>query len=178
MGQPVAAVYAPPGWAGAIGRDQAGLDIAPPLAVPNGVRNGHMLGIGEHRCFGEDRLKILVQPRAAVIPAVMIGQCDEIHRSSPLLLGHFCEILCGAEKGRCSGSIIDGSFEVAIRMGDHDDILIRHSLELSDNDVLFEVRVLLDVPAHTRLEADAIGRCIEFLDGGPILVSDGIGWES
>src|SRR5207302_9170242 len=95
MGQTIAAIYAPPGWARAVGLHQSGLDVAAPGTIPNWIRDGHMLGIGEHRGLGKDCAEVLVHPRPAAIAAVMIGQRDKVHRPSALLPWQFCNILSG-----------------------------------------------------------------------------------
>src|SRR4029077_3819961 len=74
FGQTVTAIYTPPGWAGGVGWDQRGLNVAAPGTVPNRIADGHVLGIGEHRRFGKDGREIFVHPGTAAISAVMIGQ--------------------------------------------------------------------------------------------------------
>ena len=88
---------------------------------------------------------------SAAIAAVMIGHRDKIHRPSALLLRQSRKIFRGTKKSCGSGSVIDGPIKVAVDVGDHDDVLVRHSRKFADDDIFLQIRIVLDVPAQARL---------------------------
>ena len=107
----------------------------------------------------------------------MIENRDEVQGAAALFLRHFGEILGGAEHARNSGRIVGCAFEEAIQVRDHDDVFIRHAGKLADDDILFQIGVVSNVPPHVRLETDALCRRVELLNRVAIVVTNRKDWN-